>query len=213
MIRFKNREDGGRKLVPFLEKYKKNPDAIVLGLPRGGVVTAYEIAKELNLPMDIIVTRKIASPMQPELALGALTQEGVPIFDEHLLGMAGVTKQDLEPIVYAEKIEAKRRLALYRGDKPPLDLNNKIAIIVDDGIATGATMRAAIISAKAMGAKKIVVAVPVSPVDTLKKIKQEADEVICLDTPETFFGVGQFYDVFSQTEDDEVIDLMNRYSS
>ena len=210
MVRFKNREDGGRKLVPRLEKYKNNPDAIVLGLPRGGVVTAYEVARQLNLPMDIIVTRKIASPMQPELALGALTQEGVAIFDENLLRMVGVAKKDLEPIVHAERIEGKRRLELYRGERSPLDLKNKIAIIVDDGIATGATMRAAIMSAKAMGAQKIVVAVPVSPADTLKKIKQEVDEVICLDTPETFFGVGQFYDVFAQTEDEEVIELMAR---
>jgi len=210
MVRFKNREDGGRKLVPRLEKYKNNPDAIVLGLPRGGVVTAYEVARQLNLPMDIIVTRKIASPMQPELALGALTQEGVAIFDENLLRMVGVAKKDLEPIVHAERIEGKRRLELYRGERSPLDLKNKIAIIVDDGIATGATMRAAIMSAKAMGAQKIVVAVPVSPADTLKKIKQEVDEVICLDTPETFFGVGQFYDIFAQTEDEEVIELMAR---
>jgi len=159
MVRFKNREDGGRKLVPRLEKYKNNPDAIVLGLPRGGVVTAYEVARQLNLPMDIIVTRKIASPMQPELALGALTQEGVAIFDENLLRMVGVAKKDLEPIVHAERIEGKRRLELYRGERSPLDLKNKIAIIVDDGIATGATMRAAIMSAKAMGAQKIVVAV------------------------------------------------------
>jgi len=210
MVRFKNREDGGRKLVPRLEKYKNNPDAIVLGLPRGGVVTAYEVARQLNLPMDIIVTRKIASPMQPELALGALTQEGVAIFDENLLRMVGVAKKDLEPIVHAERIEGKRRLELYRGERSPLDLKNKIAIIVDDGIATGATMRAAIMSAKAMGAQKIVVAVPVSPADTLKKIKQEVDEVICLATPETFFGVGQFYDIFAQTEDEEVIELMVR---
>ena len=212
-MKFKDRQDGGKQLVPALLKYKNNPDAIVLGLPRGGVVPAYEIAKELHVPMDIIVTRKIASPMQPELALGALTQEGVPMFDERVLAMVGVSKEDLAPIVHAETLEAQRRLKLYRGDRAPLDLQNKIAIIVDDGIATGATMRAAIMSARAMGAKKIIVAVPVSPRDTLKKLENEADEIICLHIPDTFWAVGQFYDVFAQTEDEEVIDLMNRYSS
>lgn len=208
MIRFKDRADGGRKLVPQLEKYKNNKDAIVIGLPRGGVVTAYEVAKELNVDLDIIVVRKIGAPMQPELALGAITQEGDIILDEKLMSMVGATKEDLKPIIEEEKEEAKRRLTLYRGDKPPLDLENKIAILVDDGLATGATMRAAIISARNLKAQKIVVAIPVSPPETLKKINLEADEVICLGTPELFWGVGAFYDNFFQTEDEEVIELL-----
>ncbi|MFC1842313.1 phosphoribosyltransferase [Candidatus Dependentiae bacterium] len=210
MIRFKDRADAGRKLVPELEKYKDNPEAIVIGLPRGGVVPAYEVAKALNLPLDIIVTRKIGAPMQPELALGALTQEGEPILDDHLISMVGVTKKDLEPIIQEERIEGQRRLALYRGDRPALDLEGKIAILVDDGLATGATMRAAIASAQNLGAQKIVAAVPVSPPDTLRKIKNLVDEVVCLGTPEPFWGVGGFYDFFTQTQDQEVIDLLKK---
>jgi len=209
MIRFKDRADAGRRLASALSKYKNNPDAIVIGLPRGGVVPAFEVAKALNLPLDIIVSRKIASPAQPELALGALSQEGFTFFDENIMRMMSVTKEDLRPVVQTEKQKAKRRLKLYRGDRAPLDLENKIAILVDDGIATGATMMATILSARYLKAQKIVVAVPVSPPETLKKIEGEVDEVICLDTPSVFWGVGAFYDMFSQTEDSEVISLMN----
>lgn len=209
MIRFKDRFDAGKKLASKLEKYKNNKDAIIIGLPRGGVVTAYEVAKLLNLDLDIIVVRKIGAPMQPELALGALTQEGEPILDESLMRMVGVTKKDLEQIIDQEKIELQRRLDMYRGNKPSLDLENKIAILVDDGLATGATMLAAILSARNLKAKKIVVAVPVSPIATLKKIQKDVDEIVCLDTPEQFWGVGAFYDFFAQTEDDEVIRLLS----
>jgi len=213
MIRFKNRVDAGKKLLPYLEKYKDAPDAVVIGLPRGGVPPAAVIAKGLHLPLDIIVTRKIASPIQPELALGALTQEGVPLFDQKLLSMVGMTQAQLEPIVQAEKKEAQRRLELYRGDRSPLDLTDKIAILIDDGIATGSTMLATIISARALGAKKVVVAVPVCPPDSLKKIQKEADEVICLDVPDLFWGVGGFYDSFAQTEDDEVVTILKGLES
>ena len=209
-MRFIDRADAGRKLVPALEKYKDNKDAIVIGLPRGGVVNAYEVAKELHLPLDIIVVRKIGAPMQPELAVGALAQEGDVHLDDRIMNMVGVKQEDVVDIIADERQEAQRRLLLYRGDRSPLDLKNKIVIIVDDGLATGATMRAAILSARRMEAQKIVVAIPVSPKDTLKKIEAEADEVICLYTPEVFFGVGGFYDVFYQTEDEEVIDLLNK---
>jgi len=210
MIRFKDRADAGRKLVSKLLQYKNKPSAVVIGLPRGGVVTAFEVAKELNLPLDIIVSRKIASPAQPELALGALSQEGFTFFDEKIMRMMAVTKEELAPIVHAEKQEAKRRLKLYRGDLPPLDLENKVAILVDDGIATGATMMATILSARNLKAQKIIIAVPVSPPETLQKIKKEVDEVICLGTPSVFRGVGAFYDSFAQTDDNEVISLMKR---
>jgi len=213
MVRFKDRRDAGKKLVSKLEKYKNNPDAIVIGLPRGGVVTALEVAKALQLPLDIIVPRKIACPMQPELAVGALTQEGEPFFDEKLMRSMGVTKKDLQEVVQRERKEAARRIALYRENRPPLDLENKIAIIVDDGIATGATMLAAIKSAKNLGAQKIVAAVPVSPAESLKKIEKEVDEVIFLDTPAPFWGVGGFYDLFLQTEDDEVVAIMREFDA
>jgi len=210
MIRFKDRVQAGRMLAQKLEKYKDRQDVIVIGLPRGGVPTAFEVAIYLHAPLDVIVSRKIASPAQPEFALGALTQEGEPFFDERLLRMVGVSKEDLQMVVEAERKEAQRRLALYRGNRPPLDLTNKIAILVDDGIATGATMLATILFARASNAKKIVVAIPVSPPDSLEKIKKEADEVVCLDTPSVFWGVGGFYDSFFQTTDQEVIELINK---
>ena len=207
---FIDRADAGRKLASLLGKYKDMQDAIVIGLPRGGVVNAYEVAKELNLPLDIIVVRKIGAPMQPELAVGAISQEGDVLLDHAIMNMVGVKEQDLQIIIEDEKQEAQRRLEVYRHDRSPLDLKNKIVILVDDGLATGATMRAAILSARSMGAQKVVVAIPVSPKDTLVKIEQEADEVICLYVPELFWGVGGFYDSFLQTQDEEVIDLLSK---
>lgn len=205
---FKDRAEAGKKLVEKLKKYKGDKSAIVIGLPRGGVVTAFEVARSLNIKLDIIVTRKIGAPMQPELAVGALTQNGEPILDRDLIATLSVSDNDLKPIIQAERQEAKRRLELYRGNKEPLDLNGMVAILVDDGVATGATMRAAIQTAHTLGAKKIVVAVPVSPKDALKKIRNEADEVVCLATPDVFFGVGRFYQEFAQTEDEQVISLL-----
>lgn len=207
-MRFIDRADAGKKLVEKLEKYKNNKNAIVLGLPRGGVVTAYEVAKELNLKLDIIVTRKIGAPGQPELALGALTQAGEPVLDHNLIEMVGASQGDLQEIIAQERFELSRRLKFYRAGRPNLDLSGKTVILVDDGLATGATMLAAIVSARSLGASKIVVAIPVSPIDTLNKINNFADETVCLYAPEIFFGVGGFYESFLQTEDQEVIDLL-----
>ena len=213
MIKFKDRADAGRKLVAHLQHYKNNPNAIVIGLPRGGVVPAYEVAKALNLPLDIIVARKIASPAQPELALGAISQEGFTFFDQKLLNMMSLKKEGLKDVVYAQRPEAKRRLTLYRGNRAPLELENKIAILVDDGLATGATMMASITSARYLKAQKIVVAIPVSPPETLEKIKAEVDEIVCLATPSVFWGVGAFYESFAQVEDNQVISLMKSSSN
>ena len=209
-MRFRDRADGGQRLAKKLLTYKNNPKAIVLGLPRGGVVTAYEVAKELSLPLDIIVTRKIGAPGQEELAVGALTQEGKPIFNQELLESLGLSEQDVAAIIEKEKKEAQRLLATYRGNRAPLDVKNKIAIIVDDGIATGATMRAAVATARNLGALKIIVAVPVAPPESLKEIRKEADEVICLFIPEVMLGVGAFYDLFAQTDDATVIELLRK---
>jgi len=209
-MRFRDRSDGGKKLAVLLTMYKDHPDAIIIGLPRGGVVTAFEVAKVLNLPLDIIVPRKIGAPTNPELAVGALTQEGDIVWNETLFKSLGLTVDDLANTIEEEKAESARRLQVYRGNRLPLNLKNKIVILVDDGIATGATMRAAVASARVQGAKKIVVAVPVSPPEALKQIKKEVDEVVCLQTPEVFFGVGAFYEIFAQTEDQEVIDLLEK---
>lgn len=205
---FRNRAEAGQKLAQPLSKYKSHPDTIVIGLPRGGVVTAYEVAKALSLPLDVTCPRKIGAPFQPELAIGAITETGEGIFDESLIQRFNISQDYIHRTVAQEKSIAKRRLEMYRKNRSKIPLEGKIAILVDDGLATGATMKAAIKSIRAEGADKIVVAVPVSPGDTLEEIKELADEVIALDTPFFFQAVGQFYEDFSQTEDDEVIALL-----
>jgi predicted phosphoribosyltransferase len=219
-MKFDNRQDAGNKLATKLMHYKDNPNAIILGLPRGGVPVAFEVALELNLPLDIIVCRKIHFPKQPEVAIGAITADADCIygekldnkcvFDEEIINNYNIDAQYINKEVSKEKKEAKRRLELYRGSRPLLVLKGKIVILVDDGIATGNTMLAAIASAKKRGAKKIVAAVPVITFDALNKIKSETDEIIYLDLPELFLGVGSSYENFSQTSDEEVIELMKR---
>jgi len=205
---FADRRDAGRKLADKLEQFKNQPDAIAIGLPRGGVVVAYETARRLNLPLDIIVPRKIGAPGNEELAIGAITEEGEPVLDEMLVRELNVSQAYIAKKVDTEKKEAERRLKLYRGGRGPLNLQGKTAILIDDGIATGATMRAAIRSAKNKKAAKIIVAVPVIAPDTLKKLQTEADEIIYLDAPMFLGAIGAFYEEFSQTEDQEVIELM-----
>lgn len=208
MIRFKDRIDGGKKLAMLLTSYKNNPDAIVIGLARGGVVTAYQVADLLHLPLDLIVPRKISAPNNPELAVGALTQEGGVIWNDALLKQLGLTATDLAENIEKEKKESARRLTLYRKNRSPLNVKNKMVILVDDGMATGATMQAAIASVRFAGAKKIIVALPVASSHALKKIKKEADEIVCVLVPENFWGVSSFYNHFVQTTDEEVITLM-----
>lgn len=206
---FKDRHDAGKQLVSLLTKYKKNQNAIVLGLPRGGVVTAYEIAQGLELPLDVICPRKVGAPQNPELAIGAVTETGEGYFNEDLIIRLNVSESYLSRAIEEEKKRAQFRLALYRKGRAPLNLEDKIVIIVDDGLATGATMKAAIQSVQKMGAQSVVVAVPVSPPETLKDIEAMVDEVACVDTPIFFQAVGQFYEEFGQTEDEEVIKLLS----
>ena len=207
---FSDRKDAGRKLAKKLEKYKEDPNAVLLGLPRGGVVTAYEISRKLKLPLDIVVPRKIGAPGNPELAIGAITESGEGIFNEETVQYTGASKEYIDKTVAEEKKEAQRRLDTYRGGKPGIDLKGKTVILVDDGIATGSTMRAAIVSAKAKKAAKVVVAVPVLPRDNVKKFEKEADELIYLDAPLFFGAVGAFYEKFDQTEDKEVVEIMKK---
>ncbi len=207
---FVDRVDAGKKLAEKLLKFKDIKNGIVLGLPRGGLPVAFEVAQILNLPLDIVVPRKIGLPGQPELAVGAVCEDGSVIFNEPLLRMANLKPADLQPIIDKERQEAQRRLKKYRGDRPELDLKGKVVILVDDGIATGSTMRAAIASAKAKGAEKIIVAVPVIPPSTISIMKEEVDEIIYLDAPILFGAVGAFYQNFGQTTDEEVIALIER---
>lgn len=208
---FKDRREAGRKLAETLEEYKNSKDAILLALPRGGVVVADEIAKELNLPLDIVVPRKIGSPQNPEYAIGAITETGEGVWNKGEI--EDIDKEWLEKEIEKEKDEAKRRLKIYRGGKPPLALKNKIVILIDDGIATGLTLLAAIKSVKKQNPLKIIVAAPVGASDSVQIIKKEVDEVVCLYTP-TFFGaVGSFYEEFGQTSDEEVINILQKYKN
>jgi putative phosphoribosyl transferase len=208
---FHNRALAGEELAKVLKKYKNKKNTIVLGLPRGGIVVADKVAAFLNLPLDLVVPRKIGAPMNPEYAIGAITEEGEGIFNEEEIKTLDISEDYLKKEVESEKKEAERRLKKYRGDRPPLDLKNKTVIIVDDGIATGLTIRAAIKTVKKMGANKIVVAIPVSAQDSLEKIKGEVDEVVCLKAPMFFGAVGAFFEEFLQTEDKEVVEIMKNF--
>ncbi|MFA5187981.1 MAG: phosphoribosyltransferase [Patescibacteria group bacterium] len=207
---FKNRQEAGQKLAKKLQEFKNQKNVLVLALPRGGVITAFEVAKELNLPLDLIVTRKIGAPDNEEYAIGAITETGEGIFNQEAIKSLNISPEYLAKKVTAEKMEAIRRLKTYRLNRPALNLKNMTVIIVDDGLATGLTMRAAIKSVREKAAKKIIVAVPVSAQDTLKLIQKEVPNVIYLDAPLFFGAVGAFYQDFGQTTDEEVIELMKK---
>lgn len=202
---FKNRNEAGRRLAEKLAEMK-GTDSIVLAIPRGGVIVAKEIARELGLPLDIIVTRKIGAPGNEEYAIGAIDISGNGIFNE--TEKALVDKKWLEHKILAERKEAERRWNTYRKDKGPLDLHGKTAIIVDDGIATGLTMEVAIDYVKREGAQKIIVAVPVASPDTVHKLENKA-EVRVLETPAFFSAVGEWYENFPQVSDTEVVEALS----
>ena len=204
---FKNRIEAGQALAAALEKFNEAKRTVVLGLPRGGVVVACEVAKALHLPLDVIVPRKIGAPDNPELAIGAIAGNGV-VLDKELISLLNVPEEYIRSEIERQQKEAKRRLALFRKGQKDQDWAGWTAILVDDGIATGSTMRASISALKKMHASKIVVAVPVGPPDTIENLKLEVDEIICLYTPSSFMAVGQFYDRFPQTSDEEVVDLL-----
>jgi len=205
---FQNRVEAGQRLAEKLLSYKEKSGTLVIGLPRGGVIVAFEVAKALKLPMDIIVPRKIGAPGNKELAIGAITEEGVGVFDNELIQTYGISEDYIKEIVAREKEEAHRRLQLYRMGKPPVDLKEKCILLIDDGVATGATMRASIVSVKAKGARSVVVAVPVAPPQTVKQLLLEADEVVVVEMPDRFRAVGEFYEDFAQTEDQEIVALL-----
>lgn len=209
-MRFKDRKDAGEKLAGLLLNYNNDPNAIVLGLARGGIVTAAPIAVKLNLPLDVICPRKIGAPLNPELAIGAVTESGDVYLDPTLIAFLKVEHSYIDQQVVKEKNMAIHRTAAFRRGLPPLNLKGKTVILVDDGIATGATMLAAIHSVRGQGAARIIVAVPVAPQDTRRKMADSVEEMVVLSTPCTFFGVGEFYDEFRQTEDSEVLQLLNR---
>lgn len=212
MFRFHDRSQAGALLAQALHAYAHNKHAIVIGLPRGGVVVAYEIAKKLHLPLDIIVPRKIGAPMQPELAVGAVTEDGSVLYNQDVMQQLGLRPADLAATIEAEVQEARRRINVFRAHKPPLDLHGETVIMVDDGVATGATMRAALESARHKGAQYIILALPVAPPEFRGTVASAVDEVVILQEPEFFPSVGYFYERFDQTEDQEVIKLLGSLS-
>lgn len=207
MMIFADRVEAGRKLASELADYARR-GTIVLAIPRGGVVIGYEIASKLRIFMDIIIPRKIGAPNNPELAIGAMTENGTIILDNKLVEYLKVSQTYIKEESEKQRLEIDRRLRLYRGETPYPNLENRDVIIVDDGIATGSTMRAALASVRKRGAKFVVIAVPVGPPSTIKNLKKEADRVVCLYTPEPFYAIGQFYKNFTQVSDEEVIRLL-----
>ena len=207
---YADRADAGRALAAALESHRGVKDTIVLGLPRGGVPVAFEIADRLELPLDVLVVRKLGLPWQPELAMGAIAGGGALVVNDEVLRYLPRDSDAFETVRAREQRELERREREYRGDRPPLDVRGRVVILVDDGLATGATMEAAVRSLQSLGARRIVVAVPVASVEARERIAAVADEVVCLATPEFFSAVGQWYRDFGQTSDTEVTELLER---
>jgi predicted phosphoribosyltransferase len=206
---FYDRTDAGRRLAKLLKRRIQGP-CIVLAIPRGGVVVGYEVAKELGCPLDVVISRKVGAPAQPELAVGAVAEDGVVFVDEEIAGLVGVSRDYVERRAREELREVRRRAEEYRGGREMPDLSGKTVILVDDGLATGLTMMAAVHMARNKGAEKVVVAVPVSPPETVAKLRRHADEVICLETPTNFYAIGQFYERFDQLTDEETNSILRK---
>ena len=204
---FADRAEAGRRLAARLSRLR-GQDVVVLGLPRGGVPVAFQVATGLQAPLDVLVVRKLGVPFQPELAMGAVGEGGVRVVNDSMVAMAGVTPEAFAEVERSEQRELSRRVARFRGDRPRVSLRGKTVVVVDDGIATGSTALAACQIARAQGAARVVLAVPVAPLDTVIEMRRYADEVVCLETPASLLGIGQFYANFSQTTDDEVIELL-----
>jgi len=207
---FADRREAGRALATRLSEYAGRSDVIVLALPRGGVPVAFEVAQALGAPLDVFVVRKLGLPGQEEFAMGALARGGVRILDEETIRLAGVSAEELRWVTEFEQAELERRERRYRGDRPFPDLAGRTVILVDDGLATGATMRAAVTALRQEGPARVVVAVPVAAPDTCDAFREIADDVVCAMTPERFRAVGLWYSDFSQTTDEEVHELLDR---
>jgi predicted phosphoribosyltransferase len=207
---FSNRAEAGLFLAEKLSQYAGREDVIVLGLPRGGVPVAYEVAKRLNVPLDVFIVRKLGVPGFEELAVGAIASGGVRVLNEDVARALSSANEIIESVTAREMAEVERREQLYRDGRPAPELRDRTAILIDDGLATGATMRAAVKALRQRGAARIVVAVPVGPPETCREFEADADEIICGIAPEFFQAVGQYYEDFSQTSDDEVREILAR---
>jgi putative phosphoribosyl transferase len=205
---FKNRKEAGRRLAMRLGKYANREGVIVLGVPRGGLLVAFEVATALDLPLDVLVLRKLGVPGQEELAFGAIGSRGVRVLDGRVIESTGLSTLVIELVTQNEQTELARQEHLYRGDRPLLNVQGKTVFLVDDGIATGSSITAGVRALRQMQPAAIVIAAPVAPASTVADLKREADDVICDAIPETFYGVGQFYQNFPQVSDAEVNELL-----
>jgi putative phosphoribosyl transferase len=208
--RYRDRRHAGRELASKLLEYADRPDVMVLALPRGGVPVAYEVATALRAPLDVFIVRKLGVPGHEEYAMGAIATGGVRVLDDRVVRTARVTRAELDAVTAAEERELERRERQYRGDRPPPDVAGRTVILIDDGLATGATMRAAVEALRQEGAARVVVAVPIAPPETCDAFRDIVDDIVCARTPEPFYAVGLWYEDFSQTTDEEVHDLLER---
>jgi len=210
---FKNRSEAGRKLAAQLARYK-DQQPVILALPRGGVPVAAEVAAALNAPLDLVLVRKIGVPSQPELAMGAVVDGGSPLVirNEDVIRLTGVDEAEFHAVCDRELAEIERRRQRYIGDRERIDVKGRLAIVIDDGVATGATTRAALRATRMRQPDKLILAVPVGPTDTIAAMREEADDVVCLEEYEIFGAIGYFYDDFRQITDQEVIDILARFA-
>lgn len=208
MIRFHNRAEAGVMLAQKLTAYLNQKDLLVLALPRGGVPVAFAVAQALNAPLDVCIVRKLGVPGQKELAMGAIASGGVAVLNFDVINTLGIDKEIIEVVALEELQELQRRDHNYRGDAPPINIKNQTVILIDDGIATGSTMRAAIALIKKQEPTKLIVAVPVAPLSTYEDLQPEVDEIVCLQIPEIMSAIGLWYEDFSQTTDEEVRELL-----
>jgi len=207
---FRDRKDAGEKLAEELSHYAGREDVLVLGLPRGGVPVAFEVAKALDAPLDVFLVRKLGAPGQRELAVGAIASGGVRVLNTEVVRMMRLSQQAIEQIAAREQQELERRERAYRGDRPRPKVQGQTVVLVDDGLATGASMRAAVTALREREPGRIVVAVPTAAPETCADFEDEVDEVVCATTPQPFFGVGAWYADFSQTTDEEVRELLSK---
>jgi putative phosphoribosyl transferase len=205
---YRDRRDAGRALATALSKHRGEPRQLVLALPRGGVPVGYEVARALEAPLDVFVVRKLGVPGHDEFAMGALASGGARVLSQDVISALKISEESIAAILAREQRELNRREQLYRGKLPPLDVRTKTVILVDDGLATGSTMRAAIAGLKQLAAQRIVVAVPIAAPETCQELSREVDEMVCAATPQPFHAVGVWYEDFSQTTDHEVRQLL-----
>jgi putative phosphoribosyl transferase len=206
----RDRVEAGQILASKLKQYAKRSDVIILALPRGGVPVAYQVAKTYDLPLDIFLVRKLGVPGQEELAMGAIASGGVRVLNREIIEALQIPQSIIDTVAAKEQNELERREKFYRQDAPPIDVANKTVILIDDGLATGATMRAAAEALQLQNVGEIIIAVPVAAESTCRELSQLVNEIVCVLTPEPFYGVGYWYDDFSQTSDNEVIELLRK---